>query len=184
MSGLALRGTLGAPPGFPYLERDVCRALGLNKDEGRGFRKSALKGAVDFVTHKKRLYLSSQGVERLQEAVGLAFAEKVRPSLTGEALMPGRQSAAPEKNAAQKGVSMEPAAIVELKVVRADLGNGRMILGCALSEDYERPKKTVRIRVRETRNFKRGMVVPGVLVPGYVDLYDLARACPRKKGQW
>ena len=40
----------------------------------------------------------------------------------------------------------------------------------------------LRVRVRNSENFIKGMKIPVRLIQG--DLYELARACPRAKGRW
>ncbi len=149
-----------------FEERAVRYALGLNKNESRAMRKALLQEG-DFLIHKKRLYLTGEAVEKLRLATGGPPAKN-----------------APGLDCAQAAMEKKPAEVLTLRVVRSDLKNRRMILACLGSDDPERPLAPLRVRVHDQKNFVRGMEIPAQLVDGYQDLYDLARACPRKRGKW
>lgn len=160
-----------ALPEFPFEERIVRHKLGLTEDELRALRKTHLKEDLHFTRHKKRLFLSPEGVDKLFAAAGQPIPKKIAAAKEG--LNPGDPAA--KKTAPE---------IVTLMVVRTDLKNRHMILACDLDDDPDRPKAPLRVRVNSTANFVRRMQIPAVLVDGYSDLYDLARAVPRKKGKW
>jgi len=163
---MELRPSEGAPAGFPFEEKMARHALGLNKDDARALRKAHLEEG-DYVIHKKRLYLSTEAVAKL-----------------GRVLEKTRGSSIVRNGDPKESVPAEPAPIVALRVVRADLKNRRMILACVPEDELAHPKRPLRVRVKAQANFVPGMEIPAQLVAGYADLYDLARACPRRKGKW
>lgn len=160
-----------APSRFPFEEKTARHKLGLTEDEMRALRKTRLTGSIHFVKHKKRLFLSAEGVDILFAAAGQPAPQKVTTGQEG--INPGDQKA-----------KKEPPSIVTLRVVRTDLANKHILLACPHDDDPDRPKRSVRVRVRSTANFTRRMEIPAFLVDGYEDLYDLARSAPRKKGKW
>ena len=163
----------GAPPGFPHEENQVRRRMGLSRDVMRALRQEKLAPASDFTVHKKRVWLSAAAAARL---LGMADA-KVKKTCCGKGTVDGGAV----KTAVAKKAPPGP---VALRVVRCDLRNRHLILACPADQDADRPKTTVRVRVRSAENFKRRMELPAVLVEGHTDLYDLARGLPRKRGKW
>lgn len=170
MTDATLMPSPDAPIGFPFEEKRARFALGLNKDECRALRKAHLTDS-DFAIHKKRLFLSAAAFEKLQAAVGTAVPQKSG----NRAGAPFPLDSTPKKSAPT---------VETLLVVRNDLANTHLILACAQTDNPDCPKKPLRVRVRDTTNFTRRMEIPAVLVDGYADLYDLARALPRSKGKW
>jgi hypothetical protein len=177
MTETDLPPTPGAPPGFPHEENGVRHVMGLTKDQMRALRHGELTAAIDFKIFKKRIYLSAAGAQRLLNSTGLPPAKKTPESCLSTTTDDG----APVKNVPAKKT---PAEIVQLRVVRCDLRNPHLLLACAAAEDPDRPKTTVRVRVRSVANFIRRMELPALLVDGHTDLYDLAHALPRKRGKW
>jgi hypothetical protein len=158
----------GAPPEFPYEEKRVRFVLGLNKDAAWALRQRFLKNG-DWIIHKKRVLLSAAALERLLAATGLSDPKKNGGASCSSIL---------------QGIQPLPPVTATLRVVRADLTNQHILLACPADQDPWRPTTTVRVRVKSAANFKTGMELPAQLVPGHVDLYDLARALPRRKGAW
>ena len=184
MNDLNLMATPGAPAGFPFMENHVRARLGIGKDEIRSLRQDHLAKGADWLLKKKRIWLAPLGVEKLLAAKQLSPGQPGPNAQTpnaddDEALKAGRaKTPDPQKMAPQK--APEP---VTLKMVRATR-NPHIILCCAEADSAIQPKKMVRVRVRDSKNFKRHMTLPATLVADYTDLYDLARACPKKPGQW
>ena len=187
MTTIDLQPTVGAPSGFPFEESTVRKKLGLTKDDLRPWRKKRLVEGADFITHKKRLYWNAGAVRQAFEQFGLSA-----PPLPGE---PGASTIPHDREAEKGDVAREPEpvtappgppAIEQLLVVRADLANRRMLQACPKGDNPERPKRLLRVRVRSADNFIRGMEIPAIRVEAYgmTDLYDLARALPRKRGVW
>ena len=184
MNDLNLIATDGAPAGFPFIENHVRARLGLQKDEIRELRQTHLTEDTDWLLKKKRVWLAQAGVDKLLAAKGLG-PKKPRP----HAQTPNADDGGPvkadlpnlQKTAAPKAKA--PAVPVELIVVQT-CKNPHMIQCCSLKDNPIMPKTMVRVRVRDNANFKRHMRLPAVLVAGYKDLYDIARACPKKPGKW
>ena len=186
MTDLNLIPTTGAPVGFPFMENHVRARLGIGKDEIRSLRQQHLVENTDWLLKKKRIWLAALGVEKLCAAKGLEPKFASPNAQTANAVDAGAIPAAPptgpipKKNAALKAKPAEP---IKLIVVQRCV-NPHMIQACDPKDDPIMPKKMVRVRVRSNENFTRHMEIPAVLVAGYTDLYDLARACPKKKGKW
>jgi hypothetical protein len=159
----------GSPTGFPFEEKHAGACFGLTKDVLRVFRQEQLADGSDFITHKKRIYWTAAAVQKLQDSLGLPPSKKTAP-------------------APQRSIPLDPAPVkatlTELQVVRADLPNSHMLIACALDDDHLRPTAPFRVRVRDTKNFVRGMLIPVQVVAGYQDLFDLTRPTPRQKGRW
>lgn len=157
-----------APPGFPYEEKRARAALGLHKDDMRALRKAKLSTA-DWTVYKKRVYLSHAALQAIAAAVQAPSLKKNAPASQIERRHdPDPATALP----------------VTLRVVRTDLANDHLLLACDDDDDPDHPKRPLRVRVRTTAHFVRGMQIPARLVPGYDDLYELTRPLPRKKGKW
>lgn len=171
MNETDLLPTPGAPAGFPYEENHLRYKMGLTKEDMRRHRQEHLMPSTDFTVHKKRVYWSLAAVRRLLAVLS--------PSPKKNAPAPPARSGADPAPA-----KTTPPEIVTLRVVRCDLPNKHMLHACLPTEDPDRPKKTLRVRVRDTANFVRRMELPALRVEGYTDLYDLAHALPRKKGKW
>lgn len=186
MNDFNLIPTTGAPDGFPFIENHVRARLGLQKDEIRELRKLHLQEGQDWILKKKRVWLSSAAVAVLLRAKGLdaktASPNAQTPNADDAGALKAKvPNADSKKNAPPK--SEAGGGPVLLKVVQRCI-NKRMIQCCALDDNSLMPKKMVRVRVRNNEHFIRHMEVPATLVEGYTDLYDLARACPKKKGKW
>jgi len=154
-----------APEGFPFEEKRVRYGLGLNKNEAREIRKRLLSEG-DFAIYKKRLYLSQGALEKMRSAV--------QPKTDGSS--PGSIVREPEP--------LKAALPETLRVVNPNLKNPHMILACAAEDRVDQPQRPLRVRVRSQAHFVTGMEIPAIQVAGSLDLYDLARACPRKRGRW
>ena len=187
MNDFKLIPTTGAPDGFPFIENHVRARLGLQKDEIRELRQQHLTEGTDWILKKKRVWLSAAAVATLIRVKGLG-AKTASPNAQtpnaddGEALKAESSEADSQKKSAPKSET-EPVKPLTLKVVQR-CTNKRMIQCCPMDDNAIMPKKMVRVRVRNNENFVRHMEVPVTLVAGYTDLYDLARACPKKKGKW
>jgi hypothetical protein len=168
MSETNLTPSPGAPEGWPYEENRVRHRMGLTKDEMRALRQEKLTPFTDFTVYKKRVWLSAAASSRLLGMAG-AKVKKTRGRTTAEDGSP---------------VKKPPPEIVTLRVVRCDLRNPHLLLACPADQDPDRPKTTLRVRVRSAENFARRMELPAVLVDGHTDLFDLAHGLPRKKGKW
>jgi len=145
-----------APEGFPFAEKMARQKAGLSEEDFRALRGKHLRKDVDFVYHYKAIYLTAGALK------------KIAPQLTPV-----------ESNAAPGGIAA--AGSVKLLVVRNDLKNPRLLLACAEGEDPDRPKKTVRVRVRSTEGFRIRSAIEGRLVLGYSALFDLVSRYPRKQ---
>jgi hypothetical protein len=165
---VTLTASPDAPDGFPFEEKKARHALGLTEDEMRALRKTHLAGGSHFVKYKKRLFLSAGGADKLFAAAGQPFPKKTAADQEGlDAVDP-----APAKCAT---------APVTLRVVRNDLRHHHMILACPQDDDPDRPKKTLRVRVRDPKSFIRRTEIPVIPVEGYNDLFDLDHSRPRAR---
>ena len=176
---LALKPSEHAPAGFPLLENHVRARLGISRDEMLLIRKTRLAEGVDWCLRKKRVWLAQAGVAKTAAAKGVAAP--VSGCLDAQRADAARDGGVAE--AAGKKVAEEKGGAAALVMVRTCV-NPHIVLACPEGDDYLRPKKTVRVRVRSNANFRRGMALPGILVAGYEDLFDLGRACPKKPGKW
>lgn len=155
----------GAPDGFPFPEKIAREKAGLSEEDMRAFRNSTLKRDVDFVYHKKAVFLSAAALEKIAPGLLTPTAEKAQDGAIAPQPAP---------------IADEP---VKLLVVRANLANKHLLLCCAVGDDADRPRATVRVRVRSTEGFKARQGIEARLVPGYSDFYDLVSKYPRKKEQ-
>lgn len=187
MNDFNLIATTGAPEGFPFIENHVRARLGLQKDEIRELRQQHLIEGKTWLLKKKRVWLSETAVAVIAQAKGLAVDSASPNAQTPNADDSGALKANPQNPDSKKNPppksDFTATAGVTLKVVQR-CTNPHMIQCCDLKDNALMPKKMVRVRVRSNANFIRHMVVPVTLVAGYTDLYDLARACPKKKGKW
>lgn len=152
-----------APTGFPFPEKIARQKAGLSEEDMRALRNQRLVKDVDFKYHKKAVFLSASALQ------------KIAPLLQASPVEKAQDAPIPEQPTA-----IAPAA-QSLLVVRTDLANRRILLACLEGDNPDRPKKTVRVRVRSTEGFRRRGEIEGRLVPGYQDLYDLVSKYPRKK---
>ena len=145
------------PEGFPFAEKMAVQKAGLSEEDVRHVRQRLLRKDVDFVYHKKAIFLTAQGLK--------VIAPQLEPLS--------------EKNAQGGGIAAGEC--VKLLIVRTDVKNRRMLLACPEGDDPDRPKKTVRVRVRSQEGFRIRTAIEARLVAGYEDLYDLTSRYPRKK---
>ena len=174
------------PEHFPIAEKKARARLGVSRDELRAIRNAHLVEGTHYVRGQQHsVWLSEAGLAALSAAV-LDQSQKTAPARSLDDLATSRAkllSLLRARGYVAPTAEPDPAEI-RLLVVRADLRNARLLLACAIDDDPDRPKKTVRVRVRSAENFVRRMEIPVRLVAGYDDLYDLARNCPRQKGKW
>lgn len=171
-----LRTSTDAPDGFPFEEKNARFHFGFTKDAMRAHRQQYFTDGVDFILHKKKLFLSPAGVKKMRAATGMPPASKTSGgSITDD---PGALKPQPYKKTA-------PPEPVTLVIVRSSR-NKRIIHAALEVADPTRLKQLMRLRVNPKMGERlvRGMKVPALLVDGYTDLYDVAGHYPRKKGVW
>lgn len=169
-----MRASPDAPDGFPFEEKNARHLAGLTKDEMRAWRQKHFTLAVDFILHKKRIFLSTAGVEKLRTATGQPPAAKT--SYTKRTDDPDTAKSAVTKKTAAP-------AVVTVRVMRPTR-NPHIVHVCADDDNPDAPRRVLRLRVRSAERFVRRMAVPALLADGYDDLYDVAGPYPRKKGVW
>jgi len=152
-----LEPALEHPEGFPFAEKMAIQKAGLSEEDVRHVRQRLLRKDVDFVYHKKAIFLTAQGLK--------VIAPQLEPLDSKKS--PDGGIAAPE--------------CVKLLIVRNDLKNRRLLLACLEGDNPDRPQKTVRVRVRTQEGFRIRTGIEARAVPGYDDLYDLTSKYPRKK---
>lgn len=155
--------TPGAPKDFPFAEKIAALKIGLSEQDMRELRNARLKLDVDFRYHKKAVFLSLAALKKIAPELGVQLPNQMQGAAIAEQPDP------------------IPDAVVKLMIVRADLPNKRMLTACAPEENPDRPKKTLRVRVRSQEGFRIRTAIEARLVPGYSDLYDLVSKYPRKK---
>lgn len=155
------------PPLFNVRESGVCSRLGLNKDELRAIRRSALTEGADWIQHKKRICYSQAGVEKVAAVVG-GQASTLEQKAAGSAI-------------AQEIAAIKEPVLVEVLVLR-QTRHKQILEGYFPDTDPNDIAKRIRIRVRDGRNFTKGMAVRVEHLGA--DLYQLVGRCPRSKGRW
>lgn len=173
-----------APSGFPISEKKARAGIGLSRDEIRALRSQHLTEGTHFTRGKQQsVWLTQAGLDLLTTLAG-ANVKKTCGPVTTDDLATSRTKLLNLFRTRAFLAPPVPSSNVHLRVVNCTLKNLHLLLACPLDDDPDRPKTTVRVRVRSTLNFVRHMEIPARLVDGYTDLYDLARSCPRKKGAW
>ena len=171
--GGGLDGSGGrAPNGFAsenfnakneILESRLTGRVGLTRDELRAFRQKNLDAKRDWYLKKKRVVWTESGVEKLRAHIAV-------PEI----------KTAPAQNAALP----EP---VTLLVWKSNLTNKRIVLAYKPGTDPQRAENILRVQVRSSENFVRFVNgKPMELKARHLqaDYYELAGACPRRKGRW
>lgn len=161
MPDLLLRSE-DAPDGFPFAEKIARQKIGLLEEDMRRLRTAKLKQGLDFVYHKKAIFLSAEALQKIAPALGVSLETEPQDAAIP---VPGEAIASP----------------VRLLIVRADLANKHILVCCPYDQDPDRPKNTVRVRVKSKEGFRNRTAIEARLVPGYEDLYDLTSKYPRRK---
>lgn len=161
----------GDPP-FIHFETKAAYALGLNRDEMRGFRQQYLTEGVHWMPVKKRIYLTQEGLDLILQKKALP-----RPASSLESAGPGNVT----HGAPARQLLLKAPFEGELIAWNAP-ANERILLCIFPQDDLRNPQTIVRVRVRTNRNFVQGMKVRARHMEG--DLYDMAGNLPRWRGKY
>jgi hypothetical protein len=162
---------------FPYVEQSLTASLGISREELRRLREQLVDGK-DWILKKRRVRLSQSGFDKLRALLSL-------PAVTAG---PDAQTttATPEEPAEKKAA---PGAVAEDGVVVLyvwqTVTNPKIVEGYLPGTDPTVRANILRVRVRDSRNFVRmSREKPMEMKCRHLqtDLYELATACPRKKG--
>jgi hypothetical protein len=159
------------PPVFAIRESHICSELGMSENEVRRRRVCFLQQGTDWEVVKKRVLYSELGAQVLRD--------------TRDTPLP----AVEQKDAA--GTDSEPKKLIAWGAP----GHNPHVLVCYVpGTDPHNPLNLVTLRVRDNRNFMRGMKIPGDGPPGNrvkvtpvrdrENVFDLQGPLPRWKGRW
>lgn len=161
------------PAAFIFGEVELAEASGIHVSQFAGARKK-LRQAEHWDLNNMRVAYSQAGLTAVLEAVlPVQPAPELLQVLTEQALLDQ-----PEKTAA----AAQPAKEIDGTVTRIG-GHGGPWANAQLMELKLPDDTLVRIRVRETKNFRRGMKCP-LRWNQTTNTYELARRLPRFPGKW
>lgn len=143
---------------FPVLESALALELGLTKEAMRDLRKKHL-AAGEFALGRRGMCFTHAAANRLRAALGVS--EKKAPA--------EKETPAP---------SVVSTTVVTL-YIKAKPMNKRIVLACA---DEALMGEVVRVRVRSSENFIKGMEIHALHDTG--TLYSLVGRCPRFRGRF
>lgn len=153
-------------PQFDVPEKNLAGIVGLTPRLLRSLRSEQLREGVHWRLEQGRVCYGAEGVARVQELLDLT-----RSLETG--------AAPPAKANAAGGPNKAP---VTLKVFRIFGANPKILEAHLPERDPAIVKNRVRVRVKNSANFTKGMEIPVTELSA--GLYELARACPRSRGRW
>ncbi|MBM4165239.1 MAG: hypothetical protein FJ222_12485 [Lentisphaerae bacterium] len=160
---------------YVHVEREVAEKLGLSRATIRAVREKVLVRGRDYDLEGGAVKYTDAGLQRVELEVG---AKTAAPSTTPSPAENRRggegQDSPPPASKAPEGTLRDDFSPQEAVVVRG-FRNLRLI-------QAEIAGRLVRVRVRNSVNFVKGMRIPVRLLNG--DLYELARRCPRWRGRW
>lgn len=151
----------------PILEHDLAIDLGVSRDVVREIRRQKLRPDVDWFTAFKAIHITPRGVELIRGYLGSQNAKNAPARAAGSAA--GAITVTDDELAAPKSSTVTMLRVHKLVI------NPHILL----ASDGAR---VVRVRVQNTKNFRVGMEIPATHIQA--DLFELARACPRRPGQW
>ena len=146
------------------VERELAAELGISHNQLKGLRAQHLQETADWRLVQGFVCYTPKARAKVMAALGLKITQpkKRPPAPEGNvrALLPAKSATS---------LAVQLATIVGLTknrhIVMADLGPER-----------------IRIRVKASRNFRKGMEAPVRLLED--NLYELACRCPRRSGRW
>jgi hypothetical protein len=175
------------PDGFPISEKKARAQIGVTRDEMRALRNTHLIEGTHYARGKQQsVWLNQAGLAVLLATLGPSETLTRNRAVGGNphVLHPVKAALLNLLRTRAEQLQKTPPPERRLRVVNGNLQFKHMLIACALEEDCHRPQHPLRVRVNSNLNFMRGMEIPVRLVPGYTDLYELTRKCPRAKGKW
>lgn len=171
---------------YPHQERELAAAAGLSQDDLKKIRRRLLTRGRDFDTVGGFVCYTAAAAVAIWHEVGLDLAGAPRPadsatnnppeekiSAADEAPSPAAEPAPP--SAAAEAVPPAAGDLRELVCVKRFFPNTRLLGATYLGQ-------TVRVKVRDNKNFVAGMKLQCRLEQG--DLWVLAQRLPRWRGKW
>jgi len=158
---------------FEHAERELAERLGVRQEVLKRIRKRRMKRGTHFDLVKGAIRYAEAGVAIVQQELGAGGAKKGAPRGEEQAVRDDRR---------WRRVFLLPrraeslrARVERVAVFKKTFRNPHII-------QCECQGELIRVRVRDNRNFRKGMEVPCRQVKG--DLYELTRRCPRWPGRW
>jgi len=161
-------------------EDELAGNLGIDRRELAKSRKRVLQRKVDWITDKGKVCLTEDATRKILADLGILGSERAQEPAPDSPVPPPSESPPelPEPilpvQILDLGPSQPQNTTIEL-VMEKTCRNRRIII-CRKGED------PVRVRVRNSRNFRKGMKVKARLISA--DLYELVGRCPRFRGRW
>jgi hypothetical protein len=149
----------------PITEAALADQLGIPREVVRKNRREKLRAETDWWMQGNAVWLAAGGAELLTRLLTGSTAKKRRPA------SPANGVTATDDTPA----AAAPAALVVMLRIYKLVLNPHLVLATD-------GRKVFRVRVQSAANFMPGMEIPARHIQS--DLYELARACPRRPGKW
>jgi len=154
---------------FPFYEVRIADVLGLSREVLMLFRREHLARMEDWTKDGNHVVYTWGACGQ-----ALEFFTGTASQLTDIAALERLAAIPPVALLQKKTAPRLSKEVVTMKV--AELYRNKRIIGARADGEV------VRVRVRSSKNFVIGMEIPVVQVEE--NLWDLARACPRRRGKW
>lgn len=168
---------------FTIAQPQLAAMLGISIEEARTRRQKFLAEGEDWIRDGNRVLISDAGLKKIRASLTLpALAEAAKKTAAvephPEQKTPRRVILLPDSPPPPPG----PADVKELVVYRTVL-NGSILEAHRAGTDPADRRNIMRVRVRSSENFTRGMVLAVRLVQA-PDFYEFTGRLPRWKGKY
>lgn len=163
---------------FTILEKDLCERIGINRDIFREFRLKHLTEYADWEINAGQVFLSEDAAKKTLRHIELQITQDTPQDMSSS----GKASTHPSEPlmGALKQSALFPDEKRQVSLMVCTLYRNPRIIGALNPEDPD--KKVLRVRVKNSKNFIKGMKIPCRHVKN--DLWDLVGRCPRSRGRW
>lgn len=165
---------------FTIAQPQLAAMLGISIEEARTRRQKFLTEGGDWIRDGNRVLISDAGLKKIRASLTLpALAEAAKKTAAVE---PQPEQKTPRRVILLPDSAPGAADVKELVVYRTVL-NGSILEAHRAGTDPADRRNIMRVRVRSSENFTRGMVLAVRLVQA-PDFYEFTGRLPRWKGKY